>query len=210
MGNRNLKHECNFNYVKRNTAYLWARTFFSELMQIKMEKKVKASKLEFSKVCSAYSQAKKRLFLLDYDGTLTPIVKNPQDAKPSPHILMALEELIADKRNQVGNRSHQSLNSNWMLLLPGVHHKWQEQGVFRPVHGGASCWTFLRAWPLFPALQVQQVGRFAFWNGACLERHCLAHPRGLHRGRISPPPPPRVQHTPWNNIFPFGSALLGQ
>lgn len=96
---RKLKHEYNFHYVKRNTALLWARTFLSELMKIEVSTTV--PKIKFNDVCSAYSQAKKRLFLLDYDGTLTPIVKNPQDAKPSPRLLKALKDLTADKRNQV-------------------------------------------------------------------------------------------------------------
>mgnify|MGYP001084981667 CR=1 FL=1 len=96
---RKLKHEYNFHYVKRNTALLWARTFLSELMKIEVSATV--PKIKFNDVCSAYSQAKKRLFLLDYDGTLTPIVKNPQDAKPSPRLLKALKDLTADKRNQV-------------------------------------------------------------------------------------------------------------
>jgi trehalose 6-phosphate synthase/phosphatase len=96
---KKLKHEYNFHYVKRNTALLWARTFLSELMKIEVSTTV--PKIKFNDVCSAYSQAKKRLFLLDYDGTLTPIVKNPQDAKPSPRLLKALKDLTADKRNQV-------------------------------------------------------------------------------------------------------------
>ncbi|KAG6808923.1 hypothetical protein H0H92_002351, partial [Tricholoma furcatifolium] len=43
----------------------------------------------------------KRLFLLDYDGTLTPIVKTPSMAVPSAATLEALERLSADPRNVV-------------------------------------------------------------------------------------------------------------
>ncbi|MFZ1248801.1 MAG: trehalose-phosphatase, partial [Candidatus Saccharimonadales bacterium] len=41
------------------------------------------------------------LILLDYDGTLQPIVKNPQDAKPSPQTLAMLKRLGSDKRTEV-------------------------------------------------------------------------------------------------------------
>ncbi|KAG5732360.1 Trehalose-phosphatase [Termitomyces sp. T112] len=43
----------------------------------------------------------KRLFLLDYDGTLAPIVKTPSMAVPSASTLEALERLSADPKNIV-------------------------------------------------------------------------------------------------------------
>ena len=43
----------------------------------------------------------RRLFLFDYDGTLTPIVKTPSMALPSPEALEALERLAADPLNVV-------------------------------------------------------------------------------------------------------------
>jgi len=48
-----------------------------------------------------YKQANKRLLLFDYDGTLTPIVKNPKDAVPPEGLIEALERLCADERNIV-------------------------------------------------------------------------------------------------------------
>lgn len=48
-----------------------------------------------------YKSAKKRLFLLDYDGTLSPIVKTPSMAIPSEAALEALETLSNDPRNMV-------------------------------------------------------------------------------------------------------------
>ncbi|KAI0782046.1 trehalose 6-phosphate phosphatase [Abortiporus biennis] len=50
---------------------------------------------------SHYLQAKKRLFLFDYDGTLAPIVKVPSAAIPSEPTLQALEELSSDPKNVV-------------------------------------------------------------------------------------------------------------
>lgn len=49
----------------------------------------------------AYSAASKRLFLFDYDGTLTPIVTDPAAAVPSEKLKKILRRLSADKRNSV-------------------------------------------------------------------------------------------------------------
>ncbi|KAG6329404.1 hypothetical protein ID866_9685 [Astraeus odoratus] len=49
----------------------------------------------------SYDRAKKRLFLFDYDGTLTPIVKTPSMALPSPDALLALTKLASDPANIV-------------------------------------------------------------------------------------------------------------
>ncbi|AQZ13608.1 TPS2 (YDR074W) [Zygosaccharomyces parabailii] len=48
-----------------------------------------------------YRQAKRRLFLFDYDGTLTPIVQDPAAAIPSARLISILQKLAADSRNQI-------------------------------------------------------------------------------------------------------------
>ncbi|KAF5369086.1 hypothetical protein D9758_002906 [Tetrapyrgos nigripes] len=48
-----------------------------------------------------YIEAKKRLFLFDYDGTLAPIVKVPSMAVPSEETLSALKQLCDDPKNIV-------------------------------------------------------------------------------------------------------------
>ncbi|KAI9279648.1 trehalose-phosphatase [Sporodiniella umbellata] len=52
-------------------------------------------------VTNAYKEARKRLFLFDYDGTLTPIVNNPADAQPTPNLLQSLQLLCKDPANVV-------------------------------------------------------------------------------------------------------------
>ncbi|KAI2627857.1 glycosyltransferase family 20 protein [Hypoxylon sp. NC1633] len=48
-----------------------------------------------------YREANKRLFMFDYDGTLTPIVRDPQAAVPSERVIQTLKALAADHRNDV-------------------------------------------------------------------------------------------------------------
>ncbi|KAI8397773.1 Trehalose-phosphatase [Nakaseomyces glabratus] len=48
-----------------------------------------------------YKQAKRRLFLFDYDGTLTPIVQDPAAAIPTARLYSILQKLAADPKNQI-------------------------------------------------------------------------------------------------------------
>jgi len=41
------------------------------------------------------------MFFLDYDGTLTPIVKKPEDATPSKELIKLLHSLSADPHNNI-------------------------------------------------------------------------------------------------------------
>ncbi|KAJ6441410.1 trehalose-phosphatase [Purpureocillium lavendulum] len=57
--------------------------------------------LDRALLLSQYRSAGKRLFMFDYDGTLTPIVREPSAAIPSERIITALKLLAADERNAV-------------------------------------------------------------------------------------------------------------
>ncbi|KAG2233814.1 hypothetical protein INT48_005967 [Thamnidium elegans] len=57
--------------------------------------------LNTSVLYNAYKHSQKRLFLFDYDGTLTPIVSNPADAQPTPMLLQYLDALCKDPCNTV-------------------------------------------------------------------------------------------------------------
>lgn len=48
-----------------------------------------------------YKQAHRRLFLFDYDGTLTPIVRDPAAAIPSARLISILDKLASDPKNQI-------------------------------------------------------------------------------------------------------------
>ena len=57
--------------------------------------------LDKALLLSQYRSAKKRLFMIDYDGTLTPIVRDPKAAIPSKRATRTLQSLAADHQNAV-------------------------------------------------------------------------------------------------------------
>ncbi|KAK1752893.1 trehalose-phosphatase [Echria macrotheca] len=57
--------------------------------------------LDRSAMLRKYREAQKRLFMFDYDGTLTPIVNDPNAAIPSERVIKSLRALAADHRNSV-------------------------------------------------------------------------------------------------------------
>ena len=67
-----------------------------------------------------YRRSRKRLFMFDYDGTLTPIVKDPQAAIPSDRVIRTLKTLAADHRNSVWIISgrDQAFLDDWMGHIP--------------------------------------------------------------------------------------------
>lgn len=63
-----------------------------------------------------YKEAQRRLFLFDYDGTLTPIVKDPAAAIPTAKLYNIMEKLAEDPKNQIwiiSGRDQQFLNKWW-------------------------------------------------------------------------------------------------
>lgn len=68
----------------------------------------------------AYAKARRRLILLDYDGTLIPIRLRPEEACPTPELIALLQKISDDKANQVvinSGRDHFTLEK-WFGHLP--------------------------------------------------------------------------------------------
>ncbi|OAG31679.1 trehalose 6-phosphate synthase/phosphatase [Nematocida displodere] len=59
------------------------------------------SRKQSESIGNAYATAASRLIMLDYDGTLTDIVSNPADAKPTKEILLLLKQLSEDPKNRL-------------------------------------------------------------------------------------------------------------
>ncbi|HPO50931.1 MAG TPA: trehalose-phosphatase, partial [Spirochaetota bacterium] len=91
--------------IKRNNVFRWASLFIEKLENTKfMEDKFKVNILDAGnkeKLISNYDSSSKRLFLLDYDGTLTGFTQKIDDAKPDKELYSILNNIVKDKRNKV-------------------------------------------------------------------------------------------------------------
>ena len=102
----------------------WINDFLEELTTVKTEQdKLKVNVVNedtINKIIQAFSSAKKRCLLLDYDGTLTPLQKVPSMAVPEKHILKVLENLATDPLNEVVVISGRDANTleKWLGTLP--------------------------------------------------------------------------------------------
>jgi trehalose 6-phosphate synthase/phosphatase len=53
------------------------------------------------KLAEQYHHSKRRLLILDYDGTLVPFAAYPEVARPTQRLLRVLRSLAADSRNEL-------------------------------------------------------------------------------------------------------------
>ncbi|KAI1785973.1 trehalose 6-phosphate phosphatase [Ganoderma leucocontextum] len=97
------RHQQLYKTVTTHTSHTWATMLAKKLLE-RLGSSNMARRTPFipkDDLERHYTQARKRLFLFDYDGTLAPIVKVPSAAVPSQETLQALEVLTADPRNVV-------------------------------------------------------------------------------------------------------------
>jgi trehalose 6-phosphate synthase/phosphatase len=78
------------------------------------------TKLDLNELQTAFSNSKRAFFFLDYDGTLSPLVKEANRALPSDEVLNALKNLSADPKVViyiVSGRDRKAL-MGWLGHLP--------------------------------------------------------------------------------------------
>ncbi len=83
----------------------WVKQFLEKIdetkkIQARLKVKILTGKI-LTGLVETYQKSNSRLIFLDYDGTLTPLVKHPEDAKPSREILEILEKLSTNPENEV-------------------------------------------------------------------------------------------------------------
>ena len=112
----------------------WARDFMEKLEEIKKKQDrdslIKINPKRLSEIRASMKKAEKRLFLLDYDGTMTGYMSKPGKAKPDAQLLGILETLCAGGKNTVviiSGRDKGTLEG-WFGHLPlnliGGHGMW--------------------------------------------------------------------------------------
>lgn len=89
--------------VTTQTSHTWAAMLVKTLLGVMGGQNMarQTPVLPTVSMLQAYKSASKRLFMCDYDGTLTPIVKTPSMAVPSDAALSVLTALAADPKNLV-------------------------------------------------------------------------------------------------------------
>jgi trehalose 6-phosphate synthase/phosphatase len=99
------RNEVMQNRIKNYDVVKWVEDFLSQLHLHKTaQEKLKVKEITpliEGEIFSRYEQANRRLLLLDYDGTLTPLVRLPGLAQPSGEVLTLLQSLAEDSRNSV-------------------------------------------------------------------------------------------------------------
>lgn len=103
MVERKAMHTPLYDYVTSNTVQAWTSSFLRRLLSNleSHDQSIATPPLDLPRLLTAYRTAGKRLFMFDYDGTLTPIVKDPQSAIPSDRVTRTLKSLAADPNNSV-------------------------------------------------------------------------------------------------------------
>ena len=96
-------HDKLYEYVTTHTVSTWTNNFLKRLLTnlTSFSQSDLTPMLDRKKLLSRYHSSSKRLFMFDYDGTLTPIVKDPNAAIPTDRVLRTLKALAADHRNNV-------------------------------------------------------------------------------------------------------------
>lgn len=91
--------------LKKYNVTRWAQDFVEKLEEVKINQEELGVKLIAkgikNKLLSDYKVAKNRLFLLDYDGTLTPFSKVPSKSSPDEELTSILRNIAKDPKNEV-------------------------------------------------------------------------------------------------------------
>jgi len=120
--------------LKRYTVDRWANDFLTQLDEMSITQarylaKVLGPNLS-ELLVQEYRGTKKRLFLLDYDGTLVGFHERPRMAVPTPEVLLVLKSLCDDPRNVVAIVSGRDRDTLWDffeglgLTLVAEHGVW--------------------------------------------------------------------------------------
>jgi len=101
---RNLRYKHNVDYVTIHSSLYWISNCLKELSEGNSNisgERLRISKVNLDLLHESFRASRKRVFLIDYDGTLTPIRKFPHLAVPSRETQELLTKLGKDERNRI-------------------------------------------------------------------------------------------------------------
>lgn len=96
-------HSKVYSFVTQHTAQTWNSEFLKGLFgELSCGLRHPTTPLlNYSELLRAYNSSDKRLFMFDYDGTLTPIVQDPDRAIPADRVIRSLKTLAQSPQNRV-------------------------------------------------------------------------------------------------------------
>ncbi len=129
------RHKVMIKRLKRYDVHVWAKTFLERLhsldIQPAMQKKIQT--LDTTWCLEQFKNSQKRLLVLDFDGTLSPLKPLPHQAKPTPQLKKLLHSLTEIPHTDVAiisGRDYQTLDT-WLgdlpLALVGDHGVWLKE-----------------------------------------------------------------------------------
>ena len=100
---KSAMHQSLYHHVTTRTVQAWSGAFLKRLLSVlnSQNSTIATPLLDKTALLSQYRAANKRLFMFDYDGTLTPIVKDPNAALPSDRLIRTLKALASDPKNAI-------------------------------------------------------------------------------------------------------------
>jgi len=133
-----------FSLQKRLSVYnedKWANDFMDGLAGVKdLQAKHLTKKINdsiYNAMEERYQKADKRIIFLDYDGTLSPFTKDPQQAGPDNELYKILGKITEDEKNKVviiSGRDKETLSKwfddSWKITFIAEHGVW-----YRPQGG---------------------------------------------------------------------------
>lgn len=108
--------------VIRNDVFKWADRFLDTLESTGSRESTTGENIEVPAMISAFRNAGRRMLVLDYDGTLVPIVDDPAKASPSKELVAILAALAAEEKNLVAvvsGRRRADLE-RWLGSIPNL------------------------------------------------------------------------------------------
>jgi trehalose 6-phosphate synthase/phosphatase len=114
-----------YHRVRRHDVFAWGNRFLESLREAASQQAGRAAErpqlLKVDELASAYARAnRRRLLLLDYDGTLVGFARRPSEAVPPPRVIESLSALASDDANVVAivsGRSSRDLD-RWFGSIP--------------------------------------------------------------------------------------------
>jgi trehalose 6-phosphate synthase/phosphatase len=137
------------NRLRRYDVLRWANDFINLVFATREAQGAFESRLladgAHARLLEKYRESRRRLILLDYDGTLVPFKPEPQDAKPDRDLLALLQTLSENPRNTVvlvSGRDKETL-ARWFARTP--LHLVAEHGTWIKENPGE--WEMLKPQP---------------------------------------------------------------